>query len=206
MSKLDYISTPEYSAWWNANRTKLANLSIYSKGAAIWNAALSAPSVASGAQELPPLPRPVASKPPVEDMPGKLLFDSAQMHNYARSAIAAQAKTVGNLEVVKVGFGWEVRRDGKPIAYGDSQLNMQLIAHAWNHVASAHILANSAPNALLVAALTQTQLSKAARHLSDEAAIECGVDKDDAWKVYGKEEIEGLRAALAAAGVEVNHG
>lgn len=55
MQKLNYQSSPEYSAWWNANRAKLANFSIYSKGAAIWNAAiaLSAPAAPSEQDECP---------------------------------------------------------------------------------------------------------------------------------------------------------
>lgn len=49
-------------------------------------------------------------------------------------------------------------------------------------------------------ALTDEQIIKVARYLSDFSSGQCGVDKDDAWKIYGDDEIALVRAALAAAG------
>lgn len=40
MNKLNFQSEAEYNTWYDANYTKFRDYSIYSKGAAIWNAAL----------------------------------------------------------------------------------------------------------------------------------------------------------------------
>jgi hypothetical protein len=53
-------------------------------------------------------------------------------------------------------------------------------------------------------ALTDEQISKGARYLSDSSAELCNVDKDDNWKVYGQDFIDEFRAAcLAASAVSV---
>ena len=49
---------------------------------------------------------------------------------------------------------------------------------------------------------TQAQPADAyrmARALSDRYADQCGVDRDDNWKIYGQDFIEDVRAMLAAA-------
>jgi len=46
--------------------------------------------------------------------------------------------------------------------------------------------------------LSDEQISKMARYLSDFSSDQCGVNKDDAWAIYGNDEIELVRAALAA--------
>lgn len=61
------------------------------------------------------------------------------------------------------------------------------------------VLAASGPNA----GLTDAQISAVARYLSDFSSAQCGVDKDDAWKIYGSDEVAVLRDALAAAGVDI---
>lgn len=66
----------------------------------------------------------------------------------------------------------------------------------------AKIVPASGPNAALVA-ITEEQLVKAARYLSDFQCDQTGVNKDDAWNIYGSSDIELLRAALSAAGQEV---
>jgi hypothetical protein len=53
---------------------------------------------------------------------------------------------------------------------------------------------------LHAAPLTDAQISKAARYLSDKCADECAVDKNDYWKIYGQEAVDELRAAIAEAG------
>ncbi len=107
-------------------------------------AALAAPSAASDAPGLPPLPKASVTTDTHIDGKGHPAFTADQMQAYARAAIAAS---------------------------------------------------------LPKQALTEEQISKAARYLSDFSSDQCSVDKDDAWKIYGNDEIEVLRAALASAGV-----
>jgi hypothetical protein len=52
---------------------------------------------------------------------------------------------------------------------------------------------------LRAAPLTDAQISKAARYLSDKCADECAVDKEDYWKIYGQEAIDELVAAIESA-------
>lgn len=47
--------------------------------------------------------------------------------------------------------------------------------------------------------LTDEMASKAGRALSDLYATECGIDKDDNWKVYGSDFIETAKLVLEAA-------
>ena len=47
--------------------------------------------------------------------------------------------------------------------------------------------------------LTDEMVSKAGRALSDLYATECGIDKDDNWKVYGSDFIETAKLVLEAA-------
>ena len=47
--------------------------------------------------------------------------------------------------------------------------------------------------------LTDEMASKAGRALSDLCATECGIDKEDNWKVYGSDFIETAKLVLAAA-------
>ena len=47
--------------------------------------------------------------------------------------------------------------------------------------------------------LTDEMASKAGRALSDLYATECGIDKEDNWKVYGSDFIGTARLVLAAA-------
>lgn len=61
------------------------------------------------------------------------------------------------------------------------------------------IEAASGPNAVI----TNEQIEKAARYLCDKKSEELGVNKDDAWNMFGSYEAQDLRAALAAAGVDV---
>ena len=42
---LDFTATPEYEAWFNAHRARLARHSVFSKGAAAWNAATATPEI-----------------------------------------------------------------------------------------------------------------------------------------------------------------
>jgi hypothetical protein len=44
---------------------------------------------------------------------------------------------------------------------------------------------------------TEQQISIVARSLSDSAATECGIDKDDAWNIYSEQYLEEAEAALA---------
>lgn len=53
-------------------------------------------------------------------------------------------------------------------------------------------------------ALTDEHVSGIARYLSDFTSSQCNVDKDDAWKIYGDDEIERVRAALMHAGVALS--
>lgn len=47
--------------------------------------------------------------------------------------------------------------------------------------------------------LTDAMVSRAGRALSDVYATECGVDKEDNWKIYGSDFIETARLVLEAA-------
>lgn len=47
--------------------------------------------------------------------------------------------------------------------------------------------------------LTDEQISKGGRYLSDTSAEACNVDKDDNWKVYGQEYIYEFHHAFVAA-------
>lgn len=49
--------------------------------------------------------------------------------------------------------------------------------------------------------VTDDQISKAARYLSDDTADVLNADKDDMWAIYGQDQIDLLRAALTAAGI-----
>jgi hypothetical protein len=162
MSKTDFKSTPEYSAWWDANREKLRNFSIYSKGAAIWNAALAAPSVASGAQG-----DRSAFEIEVSKL-GKWLMTRNQDGSYQeiavqgflriwQAAIAAQAKPSAEeySEMLREFFccyaagGYNDGDSLVPIDRCKSKLEW-IVEDQRAHAA---ILANSAPNKALVAAL-----------------------------------------------------
>lgn len=48
-------------------------------------------------------------------------------------------------------------------------------------------------------AMTDEQISKAARHYSNKTAEACGVDPDDQWMVYGGQYIDYFREAIIAA-------
>ena len=50
--------------------------------------------------------------------------------------------------------------------------------------------------------LTDEMASKAGRALSDLYATECGIDKEDNWKVYGSDFIDTARLVLEAAGIK----
>ena len=50
--------------------------------------------------------------------------------------------------------------------------------------------------------LTDEMASKAGRALSDLYATECGVDKEDNWKVYGPDFIDTARLVLEAVGIK----
>ena len=50
--------------------------------------------------------------------------------------------------------------------------------------------------------LTDEMASKAGRALSDLYATECGVDKEDNWKVYGSDFIDTARLVLEAVGIK----
>lgn len=52
------------------------------------------------------------------------------------------------------------------------------------------------------AALTDDQIKKMARYLSDRAADDCGVHREDNWMIYGGEYVNDIKAALAVAGVK----
>lgn len=51
--------------------------------------------------------------------------------------------------------------------------------------------------------VTDRMASKAGRVLADRYADQCGVDREDNWKIYGSDFIEDARAMLIAALNEV---
>jgi hypothetical protein len=97
-----------------------------------------APSVASGAQELPPLP-------PQKNLgaPGVYGWTAEQVQSYARAAIAAQAKPVDMSEADML-RGWEIVKDRGNFHSMAIPTDAAIIAYG------SYILANSAPNKALV--------------------------------------------------------
>lgn len=96
-----------------------------------------------------------------DDMRDLLAYSQALL---ALAAPVASAAPIGELEVIKVGHGWEVRQDGRPLAYGNSQLDMQLIAAAWNQVAS---IANQLPKETLTDTEKLMRISDAQRQVDE---------------------------------------
>lgn len=120
-----------------------------------------------------------------------------------RAALATPAVASGALEDERTAFEDDMI-DLYPSAkfnrfpsgtYTDSHIETQW--GAWQR--RAKLAAAAAPNAALVA-ITEEQLVKAARYLSDFQCGQTGINKDDAWRIYGSSDIELLRAALAQAG------
>jgi hypothetical protein len=138
---------------------------------------LAAPSVASGAQELPPLPNAMYRTDMHIDGKGRGAFSPSQMIDYARAAIAAQAKPQQMtderiIEIATATRSAEANKDGGyilPISFARA------------------ILANSAPNKALAQALSDLI----------DVASQC-----DSWQSFPSAALEKANAALNAAGVE----
>jgi hypothetical protein len=150
---------------------------------------LAAPSVASGAQELPPLPKfPEADYVLARGM-GVAQFWSAQtiaqmMHAYARAAIAAQAKPMqaGELPALP----WQTKENGGDLAAWLEARSDTEIANEFSEYGQECYLqavANSAPKKALVEALQ---------------GITALYDTDEGCR--GTPEYIAARAALKAAG------
>lgn len=88
MDELKFQPTPEYKAWYDANYSKLRDHSIYSKGAAIWSAAIASAQQSAPSAELPP-PQSLI----VESDIGHRAYSTDQMRAYGQACAKAAAAT-----------------------------------------------------------------------------------------------------------------
>lgn len=152
---------------------------------------------------------------------GRELFSAEQMHAYAQQAIADSLASAGGVEVVAyLVSGGRIfkdqavthkdsartriaeRKDGS-VAHPLVKQSDYLAALSKEREVADGLRAELEAVKRDAKAISQAEVSKAARFISDRSAKEYGVDKDDLWELHGSEYIEDTTDMLKHIGFAI---